>query len=446
MGLNGLKRIPLYVQILAGMVLGISIGLVALSAGLQGFVTDWIKPFGTIFMKLLKLIAMPLVLASLITGVVSLKDMTRLSRIGGKTFLIYIVTTIIAISLGLIVVNVIRPGEFLSQSTRNQLKEQYASDLNEKLSKASESITNAGPLKFLQDMVPENIVAAASDTRMMLQVIFFALLLGIALILIPPVKAQPLIEFFDSLNEAILKIVDIIMLFAPVGVMALIAGVLVDVAGNNPDSVWQVLYSLLMYSITVIIGLLIMLVLVYPTMVWVFAKRFSPLRFFKGIAPAQLMAFSTSSSAATLPVTIERVEQHLGISKEVSGFVLPLGATINMDGTSLYQAVATVFIAQAYGIDLNFSQQLTIILTATLASVGSAAVPGAGLVMLIIVLNSVGLDPAGIALVMAPDRLLDMMRTTVNVTSDCAVATMVASSENQLREMNVYESEKNEQV
>lgn len=446
MGMNGLKSVPMYVQILAGMVLGISIGLVALSAGLQGFVTDWIKPFGTIFMKLLKLIAMPLVLASLITGVVSLKDMTRLSRIGGKTFLIYIVTTIIAISLGLTVVNVIRPGEFLSQSTRDQLKEQYASDLNEKLSKASESMSNAGPLKFLEDMVPENIVAAASDTRMMLQVIFFALLLGIALILIPPVKAQPLIEFFDSLNEAILKIVDIIMLFAPVGVMALIAGVLVDVAGNNPDSVWQVLYSLLMYSITVIIGLLIMLVLIYPTMVWVFAKRFSPLRFFKGIAPAQLMAFSTSSSAATLPVTIERVEQHLGVSKEVSGFVLPLGATINMDGTSLYQAVATVFIAQSYGIDLNFSQQLTIILTATLASIGSAAVPGAGLVMLIIVLNSVGLDPAGIALVMAPDRLLDMMRTTVNVTSDCAVATVVASSENQLREVNVYESEKNEQV
>jgi len=444
--MNGLKRIPLYVQILAGMVLGISIGLVALSAGLQGFVTDWIKPFGIIFMKLLKLIAMPLVLASLITGVVSLKDMTRLSRIGGKTFLIYIVTTIIAISLGLTVVNVIRPGEFLSQSTRDQLKEQYASDLNEKLSKASESISNAGPLKFLEDMVPENIVAAAGDTRMMLQVIFFALLLGIALILIPPVKAQPLIEFFDSLNEAILKIVDIIMLFAPVGVMALIAGVLVDVAGNNPDSIWQVLYSLLMYSITVIIGLLIMLVLIYPTMVWVFAKRFSPLRFFKGIAPAQLMAFSTSSSAATLPVTIERAEQHLGVSKEVSGFVLPLGATINMDGTSLYQAVATVFIAQAYGIDLNFSQQLTIILTATLASIGSAAVPGAGLVMLIIVLNSVGLDPAGIALVMVPDRLLDMMRTTVNVTSDCTVATVVASTENQLHDVNGYESEKNEQV
>lgn len=444
--MNGLKRIPLYVQILAGMVLGVAIGLVALSAGLQEFITDWIKPFGTIFMKLLKLIAMPLVLASLITGVVSLKDVTRLSRIGGKTFLIYILTTIIAISVGLTVVNVIRPGEFLSQSTRDQLKEQYASDLNEKLSKTSESISKAGPLKFLEDMVPENIVAAASDTRMMLQVIFFALLLGIALILIPPVKSQPLIQFFDSLNEAILKIVDIIMLFAPVGVMALIAGVLVDVAGQNPSSVWQVLYSLLMYSITVIIGLLIMLVMVYPSMVWLFAKRFSPIRFIKGIGPAQLMAFSTSSSAATLPVTIERAEQHLGISKEVSGFVLPLGATMNMDGTSLYQAVATVFIAQAYGIELDFSQQLTIILTATLASIGSAAVPGAGLVMLIIVLNSVGLDLAGIALVMAPDRLIDMMRTSVNVSSDCAVATVVASSENQLREVNVYESEKNEQV
>ncbi|MCX7743915.1 MAG: dicarboxylate/amino acid:cation symporter [Flavobacteriales bacterium] len=424
------KRIPLYVQILAGMGLGIAVGLLALGNGLQEFVIDWIKPFGTIFMKLLKLIAMPLVLASLITGIVSLKDITRLSRMGGKTLLIYITTTVIAISLGLSVVNVIRPGEFLSQATREQLKEQYATGLHEKLSKASETIKNAGPLQFLEDMVPENIVLAASDTRMMLQVIFFAVMLGIALILIPAAKSQPLIHFFDALNEAILKMVDIIMLFAPVGVMALIAGVMVDVAGNNPASVWQVLYSLLMYSITVMIGLLLMLVFVYPSLIWMFAKRFSPLRFYRAISPAQLMAFSTSSSAAALPVTIERVEEHLGVSKEVSGFVLPLGATINMDGTSLYQAVATVFIAQAYGIDLNFSQQLTIIFTATLASIGSAAVPGAGLVMLIIVLNSVGLDPTGIALVMAPDRLLDMMRTTVNVTSDCAVATMIASSEN----------------
>ncbi len=446
MWMNGLKCIPLYVQILFGMLLGIFMGIIALSAGMQGFVADWIKPFGTIFMKLLKLIAMPLVLASLITGVVSLKDMTRLSRIGGKTFLLYIFTTVIAITVGLIAANMIRPGEYLSQSTREQLKEQYASDLNEKLSKSSQSITNAGPLKFLEDMVPENIVAAAGDTRLMLQVIFFALLLGIALILISPVKAQPLIQFFDSLNEAILKIVDIIMLFAPVGVMALIAAVLVDVAGNHPSSVWQILYSLLMYSITVIVGLLLMLIFVYPSMIWLLAKRYSPVKFYKSISPAQLMAFSTSSSAATLPVTIERAEQHLGISKEVSGFVLPLGATMNMDGTSLYQAVATVFIAQTYGIDLNFSQQLTIILTATLASIGSAAVPGAGLVMLIIVLNSVGLDPAGIALVMAPDRLLDMMRTTVNVTSDCAVATVVASSENQLHEVNVFESQKNEKI
>lgn len=433
--MNGLNRIPLYVQIFVGMGLGIAIGLLALGNGLQPFVLDWIKPFGTIFMKLLKLIAMPLVLASLITGIVSLKDITRLSRMGGKTLLIYIVTTIIAISVGLAVVNIIRPGAFLSQTTRDQLKEQYASDLQEKLTKASESIHNAGPLKFLEDMVPENIVAAASDTRMMLQVIFFAVLLGIALVLLPTEKSSPMIGFFSSLNEAILKMVDMIMWFAPVGVMALIAGVMVDVAGKNPETVWQVLYSLLMYSITVVIGLLLMLGLVYPSMIWIFAKRFSPLRFFKAISPAQLMAFSTSSSAATLPVTIERVEEHLGVSKEVSGFVLPLGATINMDGTSLYQAVATVFIAQAYGIDLDFSQQLTIILTATLASIGSAAVPGAGLVMLIIVLNSVGLDTAGIALVMAPDRLLDMMRTMVNVTSDCAVATIVASSENGRIEM-----------
>jgi Na+/H+-dicarboxylate symporter len=440
------KRIPLYLQILIGMIAGVLIGLCSVQFGFQQLTLDWIKPFGTIFMKMLKMIAMPLVLASLVTGVASLKDINKLSRIGGKTFVLYIITTVLAISLGLIVVNVFKPGEYLSQQTRDTLRTKYATELEQKLGDAGESIKQSGPLQFLEDMVPDNIVKAASDTKLMLQVIFFAVLIGIALIMLSEKKSQPLLSFFDSLNETILKIVDIIMLFAPFGVMALIAGVLVDIAGNEPAAVWQILYSLMMYSVTVIIGLLLMLILVYPAMIWTMAKRFSPLRFYKAIAPAQMMAFSTSSSAATLPVTVERVEEHLGVSKEISGFVLPLGATVNMDGTSLYQAVATVFIAQAYGIDLNLTQQLTIILTATLASIGSAAVPGAGLVMLIIVLNSVGLDPAGIALVMAPDRLLDMMRTTVNVTSDCAVSVVVASGENQLTPITDDQSDKNEEV
>lgn len=438
-------RLPLYVQILAGIFLGVLLGILSIEMGFETGIKHWIKPFGTIFMKLLKLIAMPLVLASLVVGVSSIRNIQKLSRIGGRTFIIYIFTTITAISVGLLIVNIIQPGQSLSVETRDTLRAKYAPDLDAKINQ-TQQFQESGPLKFLEDMVPDNIVAAASDTRMMLQVIFFALLLGVSLILIPENKSKPLIAFFNSLNEAILKMVDIIMLFAPIGVMALIAGVLVDIAGDDPSSVWQLLYSLLLYSITVVLGLLAMLIFFYPTLLWIFAKRFSPIRFFKAISPAQLMAFSTSSSAATLPVTIERAEQHLGVSKEVSGFVLPLGATMNMDGTSLYQAVAAVFIAQAYGIDLSFTQQITIILTATLASIGSAAVPGAGLVMLIIVLNSVGLDPAGIALVMAPDRLLDMLRTTVNVTSDCTVATIVASGEGQLKDISTNQSLKNEEV
>ncbi|MCZ2337363.1 MAG: dicarboxylate/amino acid:cation symporter, partial [Chitinophagales bacterium] len=422
------KRIPLYVQIIIGIFIGVLLGILSLSWGFEQEVKHWVQPFGNIFMKLLKLIAMPLVLASLIVGVSSIRNIQKLSRIGTRTLALYIFTTVAAISVGLLIVNVIKPGNSLSVETREALREKYAADLDTKINQ-TDQLKDSGPLSFLEDMVPDNIVSAASDTRLMLQVITFALLLGISLILIPEDKSRPLVAFFDSLNEAILKMVDIIMLFAPIGVMALIAGVLVDISGDNPAAVWQILYSLLLYTITVVLGLFLLLLLFYPSLLWLLAKRFSSLRFYKSIFPAQLMAFSTSSSAATLPVTIERVEQHLGVSKEVSGFVLPLGATMNMDGTSLYQAVAIVFIAQAYGIDLSFTQQITIILTATLASIGAAAVPGAGLVMLIIVLNSVGLDPAGIALVMAPDRLLDMLRTTVNVTSDCAVATIVATHE-----------------
>lgn len=439
------KRIPLYVQIIIGIFIGVLLGILSLSWGFEQEVKHWVQPFGNIFMKLLKLIAMPLVLASLIVGVSSIRNIQKLSRIGTRTLALYIFTTVAAISVGLFIVNVIKPGNSLSVETREALREKYAADLDTKINQ-TDQLKDSGPLSFLEDMVPDNIVAAASDTRLMLQVITFALLLGISLILIPEDKSRPLVAFFDSLNEAILKMVDIIMLFAPIGVMALIAGVLVDISGDNPAAVWQILYSLLLYTITVVLGLFLLLLLFYPSLLWLLAKRFSSLRFYKSIFPAQLMAFSTSSSAATLPVTIERVEQHLGVSKEVSGFVLPLGATMNMDGTSLYQAVATVFIAQAYGIDLSFTQQITIVLTATLASIGAAAVPGAGLVMLIIVLNSVGLDPAGIALVMAPDRLLDMLRTTVNVTSDCAVATIVATHEGQLEDIAESESLKNEEV
>ncbi|MGY8989263.1 MAG: dicarboxylate/amino acid:cation symporter, partial [Flavobacteriales bacterium] len=289
------------------------------------------------------------------------------------------------------------------------------------------------PLQFLVDIVPTNIFDAASNNRNMLQVIFFAILFGIALVMLPNEKTSYVKGFFDGINDIILQIVDIIMMAAPYGVFALLGGLVVDFGASA-----ELFIALAKYSVTVIVGLLLMILVVYPLILKIFTKM-KYKDFFKGIMPAQMLAFSTSSSAATLPVTMERCEDHLGVSEEVSSFVLPLGATINMDGTSLYQAVAAVFIAQAYGMDLDMSQQLTIVLTATLASIGAAAVPGAGMVMLVIVLGSIGVPTEGLALIFGVDRLLDMMRTVVNVTGDATVATVVASTEGQLREVTEEE-------
>lgn len=287
----------------------------------------------------------------------------------------------------------------------------------------------AGPLQALEDLVPSNIFAAAGDNANMLQVIFFAIFFGIGLILIPEETAKPVKAFFDGFNEVILKLIDLIMLAAPYGVFALLAALVVE----SPSA--DLFQALAMYAVTVLIGLVLMIG-VYFIIVWFFTGR-TPAFFENGIAPAQLLAFSTSSSAATLPVTMERVEEHLGVEEEVASFVLPIGATINMDGTSLYQAVAAVFIAQAFGMDLSFSAQLGIIATATLASIGSAAVPGAGMVMLVIVLAQAGIPEAGLALIFAVDRPLDMCRTTVNVTGDAAVSMMVAKSVDKLGEPKV---------
>tara|TARA_B110000495_G_C22883258_1_gene515109 strand:- start:206 stop:1012 length:807 start_codon:yes stop_codon:yes gene_type:complete len=265
-------------------------------------------------------------------------------------------------------------------------------------------------------------------------VIFFAILFGVAMILLPPEKTIYVKGFFDGVNDVILQIVDMIMLAAPYGVFALLSSLIVDFANGSLENIIELFSALGFYSLSVVVGLCIMIFIVYPTMLRVFTNM-GYVKFFKGIMPAQMLAFSTSSSAATLPVTMERCEDHLGVSEEISSFVLPLGATINMDGTSLYQAVAAVFIAQAFGIDLDLTQQLTIVLTATLASIGAAAVPGAGLVMLVIVLGAVGIDPEGVALVFAVDRILDMLRTVVNVTGDATIATVIASSEGQLRDV-----------
>ena len=421
-----MKKLALHWQILIGMILGILFGLaMTFVEGGASFVANWIKPLGTIFVKLLKLIAVPLIIASLVKGISDLKDISKFKNIGLRTILIYIGTTVIAITVGLMLVNIVQPGNGISEDTIAKLTETYANSggVQSKIAEASKQKAS-GPLQFIVDMVPDNAMQAMSSNKAMLQVIFFTIFLGISMLLVGEKKSKPLKKFFDSLNEVVLKMVDLIMLTAPYAVFALLANVVVS--SNDPD----LLLALLKYALTVVGGLLF-LVVFYMILISVFVKK-NPFWFLQQISPAQLLAFSTSSSAATLPVTMERVEEHVGVDKEVSSFVLPVGATINMDGTSLYQAVAAVFIAQALSFDLTFGDQLTIILTALLASIGSAAVPGAGMVMLVIVLESVGF-PAdklaiGLALIFAVDRPLDMCRTVINVTGDATVSTLVAKS------------------
>ncbi|CAI8232390.1 MAG: Proton/glutamate-aspartate symporter [Flavobacteriaceae bacterium] len=420
-----MKKPPLHLRIMLGMVLGVLCGIAftQFEGGVQ-LVSDWIKPFGTIFINALKLIAMPLILGSLIKGVSDLKDISKLSLMGGRTIGIYIVTTVLAVSIGLLMVNTFRPGTSIAEETREELVATYSSDAAEKQAVAKKQ-KEAGPLQALVDLVPDNIFKATTENGNMLQVIFFALFFGIGLILIPPEKAKPVKDFFDAFNEVILKLIDLIMMAAPYGVFALLAALVVE--SPNLD----LFRALGMYAITLLIGLALMIGM-YSLLLRLYVK-IKPSKFLQGIAPAQLLAFSTSSSAATLPVTMERVEEHLGVDEEVASFVLPIGATINMDGTSLYQAVAAVFIAQAFGMDLSLGAQLGIILTATLASIGAAAVPGAGMVMLVIVLGQAGIPEAGLALIFAIDRPLDMCRTVVNVTGDAAVSMMVAKSVGKLK-------------
>lgn len=421
-----MKSIALHWKILIGMALGVVFGLVlSFVDGGGAFVGDYIKPFGTIFINLLKLIAIPLILASLIKGVSDLQDISKLSQMGGRTILTYVTTTLIAVTIGLILVNTIQPGKSISVETRQELVEAYASDADQKREAAAKQ-QEAGPLQALVDIVPSNIFAAATNNRNMLQIIFFALFFGIGMILLPQETSKPVKDFFDSFNAVILKLIDMIMMAAPYGVFALLASLVVEAPSL------ELFQALALYAITLLLGLAAMIV-VYSIIVKIFTGR-SPSTFFKGIAPAQLLAFSTSSSAATLPVTMECVEENLGVDKEVTSFVLPIGATINMDGTSVYQGVAAVFIAQAFGLDLSLSAQLGIIFTATLASIGTAAVPSAGIVMLVIVLAQAGIPEAGLALIFAIDRPLDMCRTIVNVTGDAAVSMLVGKSIGKLKD------------
>lgn len=413
------QKLALHWQILIGIVAGIAIGILCLQFnGGKSFVLDWIKPFGTIFINLLKLIAIPLIIVSLIKGISDLKDVTQLSRMGIKTFAIYITTTVIAVSIGLILVNLIQPGSFLNENTRQEMLSSFGGEIQQKVDQVNEIQEKRGPLQVLVDIVPENIFSAMSSNSNMLQVIFFSLLIGIAMVSLPFSEIEPLKKITDAANLVVLKVVDIMMLFAPYGVFALIATLIVE----SPST--DMFKALSMYAVTVILGLLIIVYGIYSSIIFLFGKR-NPLDFFRAILPAQLLAISTSSSAATLPVTMECAEENLKLRKDVISFVLPIGATINMDGTCLYQGIAAVFIAQVMGYDLTLAQQLSIVLTATLASIGAAAVPGAGILMLVIVLESIGVNPAGIALIFAIDRPLDMLRTATNVTGDVMVATLM---------------------
>lgn len=402
------------------MVLGVAFGFAASAVGATDFVVDWIKPFGIIFINALKLIAIPLIVASLIKGISDLQDISQLSRIGGRTLGLFLLTTVTAVTIGLGIVNLVNPGKVVSQETRENLLAAYANDASQRIEIAT-SQADQGPLSFFVDMVPDNIVGAASFNGNMLQVIFFVVFFGIGLILIPPDKARPVKAFFDGVNEVVLKLIDLLMATAPYAVFALLAALVVEAPSAD------LFAALLSYSVCVLLGLGILILGLYPLMVRLFTGVGYG-AFFRGIAPAQLLAFSTSSSAATLPVTLERTTGHLGVSEDIASFVLPIGATVNMDGTSLHQAVAAVFVAQVFGLELDLVTQLGIIVTASMASIGAAAVPSAGIVMLVIVLGQAGIPVEGIALIFAVDRPLDMCRTIANVTGDATVSMAVAKS------------------
>ena len=459
-----MKNLALHWKILIGMFLGVLWALISGALGYNKFTVDWIDPFGVIFINCLKFIAIPLVLFSIVGGVAGLGDVRQLGRIGAKTLGLYLITTLASVTLGLTLVNLLEPGkntleetnrlryEIWAQAEEIQVKdgknlllnadpalvkkieqsldeERSGSDYQKMMSKnESASKSKNGPLQPLVDMVPENLIAAFSSSKLMLQVIFFALFFGIALSLMQTEGSKQIHLFFNAMGDVFIKMVNMIMALSPFFVFCLMAGVLAKIA-DSPSELFTLFQSLGLYALVVLLGLSLLLFVFYPLMQRVFGVKFGYREFYQKMSPAQFLAFSTSSSAATLPVTIKCVQDGLKVPKKVSDFVLPIGATVNMDGTSLYQAVAVIFLAQFHGVDLSMSQQLGIVATTTLASIGSAAVPSAGLIMLMFVLNSVGLNPMWIVIIYPIDRILDMCRTVINVTSDATVAAIVAKSE-----------------
>ena len=465
-----MKKLPIHVKIVIGLVLGIGWAFLSSLMGWNEFTIRWIDPFGMIFIRLLKFIAVPLVLFSIIGGVSGLRDVSKLGRLGWKTLLAYMTTTLLAVGIGLTLVNIVKPGTHIDdeQRIKNRLSYEvwlqendidatqdglnflsdpkYAAYLSE--AQAAEQVTSpkldlekkmktvavqkeSSPLKFIVEMVPDNIFASLSGNGLMLQVIFFAIFFGITLVLIPEEASAPIINLINGMNSIFLKMVDLVMKAAPFFVFCLLAGVVAKMA-DSPQEVFEIFKGLGSYSLTLFSGLFLLTFVVYPLIVKSLVSKMSFKDFFKNISPAQFLAFSTSSSAATLPVTMECVEENVGVPKSISSFVLPIGATVNMDGTSMFEGVAVVFLAQLHFIDLTIAQQLTIVFTAAAASIGSAAVPSAGLIMMIMVLQSVGLNPAWVAIIFPVDRILDMCRTVVNVTGDMVVSTLIAKSEGEL--------------
>uniref|UniRef100_UPI0040577C08 dicarboxylate/amino acid:cation symporter n=1 Tax=Roseivirga sp. TaxID=1964215 RepID=UPI0040577C08 len=422
-----MKKPALHVMIILGMIIGVVYGLLASNFGWIQFTTNWVKPFGSIFINLLKLVAVPLVIVTIIGGITSLSDTTKLTRIGSKTLGWFVAISLISSTIGLIFVLAVSPGKSLPVEKREELKVKYADDVSNRLS-AANAVKSNGPLRILEDIVPGNIFYASQDNRNMLQVIFFSILFGIGMVISPHEKVAGLKSFFLGVNEAMLKMVHLIMKFAPIGVMALIAALLVDLAGDNPKEAISLLKILGVFALTVIGAIAFLMTVVYPILVNKFTE-FKYLDFLKKTIPAQILAFSTSSSAATLPVTIDCAEKNLKLSNEVSGFVLPLGITINMHGTCIHQAISAVFIVQAFGHDLGITEYIIVIFTCVLSSMGAPAVPGAGIIMLLIVLGSLGVEAEGLALILAIDRPLDMIRTIPNVLGDAIVAAIVDKSE-----------------
>lgn len=460
-------RLALHWQVLIGLAIGVLYAWLSIQFGWNEFTIDYIKPFGDIFINVLKLIAVPLVLFSIISGVSSLGDPAKLGRLGIKTVITYLLTTMTAVVVGILLVNLFQPGARVSKDLleSNRIRYELWRDANgievlddikllteprleskveeitgesvqmndwvmDKLTKA-ERTKSSGPLQPLVDVVPTNIFRALADMSM-LQIIFFAVFFGVVLVGLPKETSAPLTRAVEALNEVFVQMVWIVMKAMPLFVFALMAGQIVNAAGSDPEMFRQLLEYLLQYSLVVVLGLAFMVFLFYPSLVAILVQKLGYRKFMRGMRDAQITAFSTSSSVATLPVTMDCVRNRIGVSERTTSFVLPIGATVNMDGTSLYQAVAVVSLAQFHMVDLSLAQQAVIVLTATLASIGAAAVPSAGLVLMIIVLESVGLNPAWIALIFPVDRILDMCRTVVNVTGDGAVSTLIAHSEGEL--------------